>query len=190
MRIEIGENKIGHGASCLVRAAANVRGERDVVKSEKRFRHPRLILEDIQRRATDRAVRKRFDQRLLIHERTARHIDEHTLRSKRLQHIRIDDMARFGGGGGGDDQHVAIGSQRFDAVMIIIGDIATASRGVGNARIKTLKPLCDRLADAAEAEKCRNGGRPHGWKVPYRPSAIGRCAHADPPAAACAPAPE
>lgn len=79
MGIEIGENEISHGAARLVRAAADMRSERDVVESEKRFRHTRLILEDIQRRATDRAAGKSFDKRLLIHQRTTRHIDEHTL---------------------------------------------------------------------------------------------------------------
>lgn len=61
-------------------------------------------------------------------------------------------MARFGGGGGGDDQHVAIGGQSLDAVVIIIGNVATVSGGVGNARIKAFQPFGDSLTDAAKAK--------------------------------------
>lgn len=152
MRVEIGENQIGHGAPGLVRAAADMRRERDVFEGEKRLRHTWLILKDVKRCATDRATRKRLDQCLFIHKRTTRHVDEHTLGTESLQHIRVDDMARFGGGGGGDDQHVAIGGQSLDAVVIIIGNVATVSGGVGNARIKAFQPFGDSLTDAAKAK--------------------------------------
>ena len=58
-------------------------------------RHVRLVGEDVEAGAQDRAGLQRLDQRRLVDDAAARDVDEDALRPERLQHLRVDDPVRL-----------------------------------------------------------------------------------------------
>ena len=63
-------------------------------------------LEDVEPRAGDAAFGQRGDQRRLVDQRAARDVDEEAFRPERIEHGRVDQVARRCAAGRGHDEIV------------------------------------------------------------------------------------
>src|SRR4051812_10062290 len=66
MRLEIGDDERPHLVAGLVRGAALVRRQHDVVEPEQSLGHLRLLVEDIERRTAEFSRHQHLDQRRLV----------------------------------------------------------------------------------------------------------------------------
>src|SRR6185312_9749261 len=112
-RRDIGSTVAGEA---LVGPAERVRRQQDVVQRQDRvIRIGRLLFQDIEPGPGDQAVLQNLRQRLLVHDRSTRRIDEISGRLHETEPIRIDDMVRFGRQRNADRQHVGTAEHVLEA---------------------------------------------------------------------------
>ena len=107
----------------------------------KRLRHVRLIREHVKPGSAETAVPKRRDKSRLIDHGSARHIDQHPFRTKRLDHLAADKLARVGAPWRHHEQHLA-GRCHFGEIgKMAIRNIARIAVVVADLRVERLQLL-------------------------------------------------
>ena len=69
-----------------------MRQKHRIIASDQISRNMRLIFENVESRSEDHFVLERFSESCFINHTAAADIDQHALRTKRLQHFRIDNV--------------------------------------------------------------------------------------------------
>src|SRR6185437_14202690 len=83
-----------HRPPGLDRGRADMGQEHRIVERDQLLGHARFVLEHIEPRGQDPARPQSLDQRLLVHERAARDVDQHAVGTERVHNFGVDDVAR------------------------------------------------------------------------------------------------
>jgi len=130
-----------------------VRGQDHVVEARETLGHVRLVGEDVETRGTEPAVRQQLDERRLVDQPAAGDVDEHALRSERLEHLAADDHPAPGRTRGTEEQDVARPSELDGTRHGLPGYPAFGLRIViGNCPAEASEPAGERLADPTQAQ--------------------------------------
>jgi hypothetical protein len=84
---EIIDQQLAHRHPRSGRCRSDVRQKHDVGHSDQRRRHPRLVFIDIEPGGKDCSRAQRLDQRALVDDAAARHVDEYAVGPERRQHL-------------------------------------------------------------------------------------------------------
>ena len=87
-------------------AAADVGEQHDVVHAQQCDGHVRLVGEHVETGAGQPTGAEPFDQGLLVDDAAARDVDQVAVRSERVEHRRVDQLAGTAAAGRGDHEHV------------------------------------------------------------------------------------
>ena len=124
-----------------------------VLQLDQRLRHARFILENVKASSQDHAIAQRLDQRLLVDDAAARHVDQNAVRPEGLQNGCVDEVSRFRTAGRDGDQYVARFRHLHESGIIVVADVRLAVAAViGNFDVKPLKSSRDGLADSTKAD--------------------------------------
>ena len=131
--------------------------------------------EDIEAGRHDLASAQRLDQRGLVDQRAARHIDENALRTQCLQNFGINDIARLRAAGGDSQKNVNVSGERRKRRIIGIRYIALPMPAViGDLQPERLGAPRDGLADAPQSKNAEPAPTQRGSerKGPLQPLAF------------------
>ena len=114
--------------------------------------HLGLALIDVEARRQDGLVLQRLDQRRLVHNRAARHVDEDAVGTERLEHGGVDQVPGLRAARR-DDEHVDIARHLDEVGIVSVRDARRRPpRVIGHRHLHGLEPARDRLPDAAHAD--------------------------------------
>jgi hypothetical protein len=129
-----------------------MRQQDHVVHLDQLLRHCRLVGEHVESGREDLFLLQRLDQRRLVHDRAARHVDQNAFGAERLEHLGVDQVAGRGTPRRDDEQHVG-GARHLDQVRVVrVGKRPPAARMIDHRHLHGVEPARDRLADAADAD--------------------------------------
>ena len=116
--------------------------------------HVGLALHNVERRARDAALAQRVDQRRGVDQRAARDVDQEPGRPERLEHGRVDQVARLGAARRRHHQHVGVPGELERARVVGVGHVgAGAAVVVADAHREAADAAPhDLVADHPEAE--------------------------------------
>ena len=109
-----------------------------------------LVLENVERRARDAAFAQRLDQGFGVDECAARDVDEHPLRTERIEHFGVDEVMRFGTPRDHDNEEVRPLGERLHVGKALVGDGFFVAGRVAHFHFKGGGALREDAADAAE----------------------------------------
>src|SRR5687767_13097712 len=110
---KVGEHHVAHCPSRLHGGAALVRLQHDIVHRQERLRHVRLVDENVERRTAEPPLLQGGDEGLLVHDRTARHVDKNALRAERVHGAPVDELFGVAAARHDDDQRGAVAGERL-----------------------------------------------------------------------------
>ena len=158
-REQVGDHAFGHRLAGPDRRRADMGQEHRIGKRDQLGGNAGLVLVDVEAGGQNLAGPERLDQRLLVDERAARHVDQHPVRPQRVENLGVDDMARRGAAGRDDDQNVRGFGHLDQRSIVAIGDARLRMAAVvDDVKPEAADAGCDRLADPPEPDDFRPSG--------------------------------